>query len=82
MAENAFDILTRTDTLDNPALKEKREEMLKNTDRYSVQGGDTIASIAKNCQIENYADLIALNRLMGHSLKIRGKSETNVLIKA
>lgn len=75
MAEKIIDALTH-----NPALQEKRRTMLENMEPYTVGLGDTVASIAHKCGIEDYHDLVILNRLMGNDLKVRGKNGSNILI--
>lgn len=65
----------------NPALQEKQKAMRENIQAYPVVSGDTVSSIAQKYGIEDYHDLLVLNRIMNNELKVRGKNDSNILIK-
>lgn len=82
MAENHKDSFAELERTENPALTQKRDALRGNTELYTVKSGDTVASIAHNRGIEDYNDLLALNRLMGHGgLESNGKNGTRILIR-
>lgn len=80
MAEN-MSILDRTAETGNEEIKKIREEMRRNLTEHAVVSGDTIAAIAKNSGVDDYEDILALNRLMGKDLETKGKNGTKVTIK-